>query len=285
MKPGLPGLLLGIAALICAAPVTAATSGTPELRLGSVAMDTPTAMHRRLKPLIDYLTGELGRPVTLKLSPDLSNAAEDVARGEVDIAYLTPVAYIKAHKSGGVRLVAKTVTKGKSSFKLMLVVRKDGPIKSTKDLAGKSFAFGDQAAILQRAVVINAGVRLEQLGSYKFLGHYDNIARGVANGDFAAGILKDTTAYQWEKQGLRIIYVSPPLPPYNIVTSRHVPDMLWHAIQQAFLKLNPKNPNHMAIMNALDPSYDGFAATADAEYDIVRTLIRPFEMKETPNKR
>ena len=241
-------------------------------------MDIPTAMHRRLKPVTDYLTRELGRKVTLKLSPDLSNAADDVARGNVEIAYLTPVAYIKAREKGGVRLIAKTVTKGMSSFKLAVVVRKDSPIKSIKDLAGKNFAFGDQAAILQRAVVVNAGMRLEQLGSYKFLGHYDNIARGVANGDFDAGILKDTTAYQWEQKGLRILYFSPSLPPYNIVTSRHVPEKLAHEIQQAFLKLNSKNPEHMAIISSLDPGYDGFAVADDAEYNIVRTLIRPFMM-------
>lgn len=264
------------AALACVTSATAAPSAARELYFGSVAMDIPTAMHRRLKPVTDYLTRELGRKVTLKLSADLSNAADDVARGNVDISYLTPVAYIKAHEDGGVRLIAKTVTKGKSSFKLALVVRKDSPVKSVKELAGQNFAFGDQAAILQRAVVVNAGIRLEQLGSHKFLGHYDNIARGVANGDFDAGILKDTTAYQWEQKGLRILYLSPSLPPYNIVTSRHVPEKLAHAIQQAFLKLNSKNPEHMTIINSLDPGYDGFAVADDAEYNIVRTLIRPF---------
>ena len=277
MKTGLLGLLLGIATLTCATPVTAATPDTPELRFGSVAMDTPTAMHRRLKPLIDYLTRELKRPVTLKLSPALSNAAEDVARGEVDIAYLTPVAYIKAHKNGGARLVAKTVTKGESSFKLMLVVRKDSSIKSTKDLAGKSFAFGDQAAILQRAVVVNAGVRLEQLGSYKFLGHYDNIARGVSNGDFDAGVLKDTTAFEWEKKGLRVIHTSPKLPPYNVVVGRHISERLYNKIKEAFLALKASNPRHLEVIKALDPSYDGFAPAADPEYDVVRQLVKPFE--------
>ena len=50
-------------------------------------------------------------------------------------------------------------------------------------------------------MVVGAGVKLEELGSYRFIGHYDNIARGVANGDFDAGILKDTTAYEWGTQG------------------------------------------------------------------------------------
>ncbi len=247
------------------------------LHFGSVAMDIPAVMHQRLRPLTDYLGRELGRPVTLKLSADLSKAADELASGNVDIAYLTPVAYIKAQRAGAARLVAKTVTRGEKSFRLMLVVRHDSPIKSVKDLKGKNFAFGDPAAILQRAVVVNAGLRLEQLGSYKFIGHYDNIARGVANGDFDAGILKDTTAYEWERKGLRILHASPHLPPYNIAVSKQVDEPTRNALRQALLRLDPRNPAHRNVLESLDRNYDGFVPAADSEYDVVRTLVKPFE--------
>ncbi len=200
-----------------------------------------------------------------------------MATGRVDIAYLTPVAYLKAHEKGNVRLVAKTITKGAKSFRLMLVVRDDSPIKTVRDLVGKNFAFGDQAALLQRAVVVNAGIRLEDLGSYQFLGHYDNIARGVANGDFDAGILKDTSAFDWEKKGLRVIHASPRLPPYNIVVSRYVDKRLYYKIKKAFLALNASDPAHLKVLRSLDANYDGFAPTHDAEYDVVRRLVKPFE--------
>lgn len=248
-----------------------------ELHFGSVAMDIPAVMHQRLRPLTDYLSRELGRPVTLKLSADLSKAADELASGNVSIAYLTPVAYIKAQRAGGARLVAKTVTRGEKSFRLMLVVRRDSPIKSVKDLKGKNFAFGDPAAILQRAVVVNAGIKLEQLGAYKFIGHYDNIARGVANGDFDAGILKDTTAYEWERKGLRIIHKSPVLPPYNIAVSKQVDEPTRKALTQALLRLDPRNPAHRNVLDSLDKNYDGFAPASDAEYDVVRQLVKPFE--------
>jgi len=124
--------------------------------------------------------------------------------------------------------------------------------------------------------VVGAGVKLEELGSYRFIGHYDNIARGVASGDFDAGILKDTTAYEWERKGLRILHASPELPPYNIVVSRETRDELYNAIRRALLGLDPANPAHARVIKSLDPSYSGFAPTSDAEYDIVRTLIKPF---------
>ena len=100
-----------------------AVEKSPELLLGSVAMDIPAVMHKRLKPLTMYLSKELGQPVSLKLSPNMGSAITDTAQGKVDLAYLTPVAYLKAHEQGGSQLIAKTITDGKGSFQLMIVVR------------------------------------------------------------------------------------------------------------------------------------------------------------------
>ena len=270
--------LLVIAAFalgIAAAPAPA----DDELYFGSVAMDIPATMHKRLTPLVEYLSDELKQPVRLRLSSDLASAASDLAAGRVHIAYLTPVAYIKAHKAGSVRLVAKPVTQGASSFRLMLVTRDKSTIRSPKDLVGKSFAFGDKGAILQRAVVVGADVALDRLGSVAYLGHYDNIARGVLAGDFDAGIVKDTTAYEWEKKGLRVFYASPDLPPYNLAVSRDMDDATYEKLRAALLKLDQKNPRQRAVIKGLDASYDGFAPTSDAEYDVVRQLIKPFAAK------
>ncbi|KPK51275.1 MAG: phosphonate ABC transporter substrate-binding protein [Thiotrichales bacterium SG8_50] len=253
----------------------AAKSGS-EILFGSVAMDIPAVMHKRLTPLTNYLSRELNRPVTLKLSPDMGNAIDNTVKGSVDLAYLTPVAYLRAHEKGNARLIVKTVTNGKASFRLMIVVKEDSPIKTVEQLAGKSFAFGDQKALLQRATVVGAGMPLEKLGEYKFIGHYDNIVRAVLNSDFDAGILKDTMAYKWQGKGIRILYSTPDLPPYNITASSKVDDATLKRLEKAFLKLNPSSPDHMKIIKALDKKYDGFAKTGDAEYDVVRKLIKPF---------
>jgi phosphonate transport system substrate-binding protein len=247
-----------------------------ELLFGSVAMDVPVVMHKRLKPLTGYLSEAMGRPVSLKLSPNMGAAIKEIADKKVDLAYLTPVAYLKAHAKGDARLVAKTVTKGKASFQLMIVVKADSPITRVEELVGKRFAFGDKRALLQRAAVVGAGIKLEDFAEYQFIGHYDNIARAVMNGDFDAGILKDTMAYQWEGKGLRILHASPDLPPYNIAASGDIDDETLAKLQKAFLSLDSKNPQHLKVIKAVDKKYDGFVATSDAEYDVVRKLIKPF---------
>ena len=247
------------------------------IRFGSVAMDIPAVMHKRLVPLTDYLSKELQQSVVLKLSPSMKTAIKEISDNTVELAYLTPVAYIKSHAKGNTRLIAKTVTNNRSSFQLMIVVKEDSPIKTVEDLIGKSFAFGDPAALLQRAVVVGAGVKLDTLASYKFVGHYDNIARGVMRGFYDAGILKDTTAFKWKEKGLRILHSSAHLPPYNLAASSELDEEIFQKLKKAFLSLNVNNPNHRKIIKALDKKYDGFAATNNEEYDVIRKLTKPFE--------
>jgi len=247
-----------------------------ELKFGSVAMDIPVVMHRKLTPMTEYLSQAIDSPVSLKLSSNMAGAINEVASGRVDLAYLTPVAYLKAHKKGESEILVKTVTNKKASFQLMIVVREDSPLKTVADLEGAEFAFGDKAALLQRAVVVGAGMPLKKLGSYKFIGHYDNIARGVEAGDFDAGILKDTKAFKWKSKGLRILYSSPHLPPYNIAVRKNIDKATKEKLRKAFLALDENDPKHKTIIKALSKKYTGFAPTTDAEYDVVRRLIKPF---------
>lgn len=265
--------------LVVFSSVIHASQSQSEIYFGSVAMDTPAVMHERLKPLTNYLSKTLNRTVKLKLAPNMPSAIDDLSKATVDLAYLTPVAYLRSHSKGNSRIVAKTVTNKKSSFQLMIVVAEDSPIKKVEDLFGKKFAFGDKAAFLQRAAVVGAGVPLEKLGSYDFLGHYDNIVRAVMRGHYDAGILKDTMAFKWKGKGIRILHSSPQLPPYNIAVSKNIDDELFNKIRKAFLDLDVKNPEHKAVIKALDKKYDGFAPTNDQEYDVVRKLISPFDKK------
>jgi phosphonate transport system substrate-binding protein len=247
------------------------------VRFGSVAEDTPAVMHQRLTPLVNYLEAAIGRDVVLALSPDMPTAIKALSSGDVELAYLTPVAYLNAHKMGHAMLIAKAVTNHQAFFRLEIVVREDSPIKQVADLAGKSFAFGDPAALLQQAVVVNAGIPLESLGKRAYLGHYDNIARGVLNRDYDAGIVTDSKARKWNKNGLRVIYSSEQLPPYNIAATSKIDHALFLKLQQALLNLDRHKPDQRVVLDALGRDYDGFAQTNDEEYDVIRKLIKPFQ--------
>ena len=254
-----------------------ATSEAETLYLGSVAMDVPAEMVRRLAPLTAYLSKATGMKVVFRASPNLGSAVDELGKDFTQIAYLTPVAYIDAHKKYGAKPLASPITHGKTTFNLVIAVRQDSPIKTMADLKGKTFAFGDEKAILQRAVVVGGGVALDQFSRIAFLNHYDNIAKAVLNQDFDAGILKDTVYEQFAAQGLRKIYASPPLASYLFAVSDRLPVSTVKKLRAALLALKADTPEGQTILRELDPGYDGFVAAEDKDYDVVRKLIAPFQ--------
>lgn len=251
-----------------------------ELQLGSVAMDVPAEMVRRLTPLAKYLSSSTGQTVHFHASPNLDTAVEDLGSNITQIAYLTPAAYLEAHEKFGAIALVAPLNKGKSTFTLMIAVQKDSPINEVNDLKGKKFAFGDIKAKLQPAVVISAGFKLEDFSSYAYLNHYDNIAKAVLNGDFDAGILKDTIADKFASQGLRIIHTSPPLPSYIFAVNKKLPAKTIEKLKTAMLALKDDTDEHKAILSSLERGYDGFAVASDKDFDGIRKLLAQIKAKK-----
>ena len=155
----------------------------------------------------------------------------------------------------------------------MIAVQNNSPFKTVHDLRGKKFAFGDKKAKLQPAVVENAGIKLEEFASYDYLNHYDNIAKAVINGDFDAGIVKDTTAEKFAAQGLRIIHTSPPLPSYIFAVNKNLPPNTIAKLKNAMLALKADTEENKEILTALEKGYDGFEAAQDKDFDGIRKLL------------
>lgn len=250
-----------------------------EIHLGSVAMDVPAEMVKRLTPLAKYLSEQTGLKVDFRASPNLGSAVDELGNNTTQIAYLTPAAYMEAHAKYGAIPLVNPLNKGKGTFTLMIAVAKDSPIKTVQELRGKKFAFGDKKAILQPAVVEHSGIKLKEFSSYAFLNHYDNIAKAVINGDFDAGILKDTIAEKFQSQGIRIIHTSPPLPNYLFAVNKNLPEQNIAKLKKAMIALKDDTEEHKAILSALEQGYNGFETANDKDFDGMRKLLAHSKQK------
>ena len=268
-------LLLGMPGVHAAEHTSSA-----DLQLGSVAMDIPVEMIRRMTPLAKYLSKTTGMNVHFRASPNLNSAVEDLGLNTTQIAYLTPAAYLEAHDKFSVIPLVNPLNKGKSTFTLMIVVKKDSPVKTLSDLRGKKFAFGDRKAILQPAVLESAGFKLDEFSSYEYLNHYDNIAKAVINGDFDAGILKDTLADKYAKEGLRVIHTSPPLPSYIFAVNKNLPQKTINKLKNAMLALKADTDEHREVLTSLEKGYDGFEPASDKDFDSIRKLLAHTKTKK-----
>ena len=269
--------LIALIALIGLTGRAHAQADLPQtLYLGSVAMEVPAEMVKRMAPLAGYLSRQTGINVSFRASPNLAAAIADLGTGVTGIAYLTPVAYVEARRKYQAQALVAPLTQGKSSFRLVLAVKQGSALRSAADLKGKTFALGDEKALLQQAVVVGAGVALAELSSYAFLKHYYNIAKAVLNDDFDAGILSEGVFLEFAPRGLRAVHTSPLLPSYVFAVNAKLSPATVEKLRGAFLALRAEVPEHRDILQQLGKGIDGFVPARDADYDTVRVLIAPF---------
>ena len=258
------------------ANTTQKATGT-DVTMGSVAMDIPVEMIKRMSALTNYLALSTNLNIRFRPSPSLGSAVEDLGTGQTQIAYLTPVAYIEARKKYGVVPLVAPTTKGRPHFSLVIGVKAGSGIKTPAELKGKRFAFGDEKALLQRAAVASMGLGLHDFSNIAYLKHYDNIAKAVLAGDFDGGILKDSVAEEFKSNGIVVIGSTAPLPSYIFAVHPDMPVTVRNQLRDALLALKKSTPERAATLEAFDIAYDGFTLIEDSAYDPVRKLIQPFQ--------
>jgi len=248
-----------------------------EVTMGSVAMDIPVEMIKRMSVLTNYLALSTNLNVRFRPSPNLGSAVDDLGSGQTQIAYLTPVAYIEARKKYGVIPLAAPTTQGRPHFSLVIGVKAGAGISAPEALKGKRFAFGDEKALLQKAAVESMGLKSSDFSAFSYLKHYDNIAKAVLAGDFDGGILKDSVADEFKSKGLAVVGSTAPLPSYIFAVHPGMPVAVRNQLRDALLALKKTTPDGSATLEAFDKSYDGFVVVDDPAYDTVRKLIQPYQ--------
>jgi phosphonate transport system substrate-binding protein len=268
-------LMSGPFAAIQAAPVPG--NQAAEVIMGSVAMDIPVEMIKRMSALTDYLALTTKLKVSFRPSPNLDSTVDDLGTGRTQIAYLTPVAYIEARKKYGVIPLVAPTTQGRPYFSLVIGVKTGTSINSPADLKGKRFAYGDEKALLQRAAVESMGLKSSDFSKFAYLKHYDNIAKAVLAGDFDGGILKDSVAKDFKSKGIVVIGSTEPLPSYIFAVHPNMPAAVRDQLRNALLALKKTTPDRIATLEAFDKACDGFVVVDDPAYDSVRKLIQPYQ--------
>lgn len=255
----------------------AAADRASRVTMGSVAMDIPVEMIKRMSALTNHLALHTNLNVRFRPSPNLGSAVDDLGRGHTQIAYLTPVAYIEARRKYGVIPLVAPTMQGRPLFSLVVGVKAGSGIDTPAELKGRRFAFGDEKALLQKAAVESMGVKLTDFAHYAYLKHYDNIAKAVLAGDFDGGILKDSVAADFRDRGIVVIGSTAPLPSYVFAVHPAMPAAVRNALRDALLALNRTSADGAATLEAFDSAYDGFTGVDDAAYDPVRKLIQPYQ--------
>jgi methyl-accepting chemotaxis protein len=252
-----------------------ASSGT--LLMGVIPLESPAEMHRKFSPLAEYLGRTLGRRVELSIAVDFAQTIRDLAEGSTDLAFLTPTTYIEAHKACDAVLLVKALRNGVPSMHAVIAVRKDSGLVRLEELKGKRFAFGDKMSttsyLIPRFMLAEAGIGLQDLKLYAFLGHHDDVAKAVLDGEYDAGGLRESTAKTFASRGLSVIKTSAEIPEFNICVSKDLDRATADEIKKALLELERNTKEHGRVLVPIDPDYTGFMAAQDDDYDVIRKAM------------
>jgi phosphonate transport system substrate-binding protein len=240
----------------------------------------PRIMYQLYQPFIDYLNETTPYQFEIKLFRVYQDTIDQLGRGEIIIASCGPVSYIKAREKYGVKPILRALSRdAKPYYRGIIIVRQDSPIQDLKDLRGRSFAFGQAWStaghILPEYYLSKANIKLKDLKHYDFLRHHDSVANAVLKGQFDAGAVKDIIAYKYQKDGLRFIFMTDPIPTVPIVVRADASQEMVKSVKTALLNLNPKDPNHQKKMAQWDEEFKyGFTEVSDADYDPIRKILR-----------
>lgn len=272
-----------LAALMLATSL-AAWAQTGTLRVSAIPDEAPTELQRKFKPLGDYLKQQTGLEVQFIPVTDYAAVVEGLATNKLDLAWLGGFTYVQAKlrtQGGAVPIVQRAED---AVFTSRFIVPKDSPAQSLADLKGKTFAFGapssTSGSLMPRFFLMKAGIDPERdFKTVAFSGAHDATVAFVAAGRAEAGVLNASVLDKLVEAGnpnaakVRVLSVTPPYYDYNWTVRPGLDAALTRKLTDAFLQLDPANPQHkeiMALQRAskfipTQPSnYDGIEAAAKA---------------------
>ena len=269
---------LGVASV---EPVRAQSA--PVLRVSAIPDEAPTELQRKFKPLADYLKKETGMDVQFTPVTDYAAVVEGLATNKIDLAWLGGFTYVQARlrTNGGVVPIAQRLEDEK--FTSRFIVPATSTAKTLADLKGKTFAFGSPSStsghLMPRHFLQQAGVEPDRdFKSVAFSGAHDATVAFVASGRAEAGVLNASVLDKLIETGnpnaakVRVLMVTPTYYDYNWTVRPGLDAATTRKLTEAFLKLDPANPEHKEIMALQRASK--FTATRASNYDGIESAAR-----------
>jgi phosphonate transport system substrate-binding protein len=273
-------LLVSTTALLFATGL--ARAQTEVLRVSAIPDEAPTELQRKFKPLGDYLKKETGREVQFTPVTDYAAVVEGLATNKIDLAWLGGFTFVQAklRTQGGAVPIAQRAEDEK--FTSRFIVPAGSPAKTLEDLKGKTFSFGAPSStsghLMPRYFLLQAGIQPDRdFKTVAFSGAHDATVAFVAAGRAEGGVLNASVFDKLVETGnpnvakVRVLATTPPYYDYNWTVRPGLDAALTKKLTDAFLKLDPANPEHKEIMALQRASrflptkasnYDGIEAAA-----------------------
>ena len=206
--------------------------------LAVVPQFVPSEVHRNWSPLVDKLSRAIGRQIEIKIYPSISKFETAFLNGEIDLAFMNPYHAVMAKRAQG---YIPLVRDDANRLIGILLVQRDSPLKSIKELNGKALAFpapNSFAASLYIRALLADQEKIKIIPLY--LKTHSNVYRHVIMGEAVAGGGVNNTLKREPPEvqaQLRVLFETPGVPSHPLVAHPRVPEGLRQTVTNTLLEM------------------------------------------------
>lgn len=276
-------LQTSIASLMLAATGTAWAQSS-ELRVGLIPSEDAQAMMRASQQVMEQLEQKTGLKVKPFVANDYNGVIEAMRSGKIDVAYFGPFSYVLAAQMANAEAFAIPVSKksGQSSYHSIIISKKDNGPTSVAQLQGKTFAFVDPSSASGH-LFPKAGLKGEDVDTDKyfsrviFSGSHDASIMAVAHGKVdaaavASPIFQTAVAKGHVKaEDFQVIWTSQAIPESPMAWRKGLDADTKQKVAAALAEIKGLPWGDRGVLN-------GFAATNDAAYNVVRDTAKALNL-------
>ncbi|MEO1131480.1 MAG: phosphate/phosphite/phosphonate ABC transporter substrate-binding protein [Cyanobacteria bacterium J06639_1] len=241
---------------------------------------TPNETRGQFEPLFEQIAGEIGVEAEVRVTEDWIGISEALRSGTLDVAWLGPWGYVLAqNQTPGLQAIATVKYQDRPVYYSVLMARADAPFDTLEEAIALSQS-GDEKLklsladvgstsgwLIPTAELQNRGVDPKEVFEYSEGASHAAQAIGVLSGqvDIASDYdrnldVLDSTG-RIERDDLKIIWQSDPLPNDPIVVRDGLPDEVVEQLQDALVNLSGDD-----VEELLPQNYTGFIESDGSNY-------------------
>lgn len=250
------------------------------LRIAIAPVISPRESFGLYRPLLEYISRQLGRPVDFLQRRTYSEVNELIRHGRADVAFVCDYAYVEGERDFGMQILVVPVVMGRRTYHSYIIVPKESGARSLFDLKWKSFAFSDP---LSSSGWLFPTHLLRQIGEmpetffrrHVFTYSHDNTVKAVAQRLVDGGAV-DSLVYEYMlikdptyKEKTKVIQRSPPWGNPPVVVHPRIDPALREELRRIFLTMHESEEGRWVLAPLM---IDRFIPPTDRAYDPVRRM-------------
>ena len=248
-----------------------------EILLGIHPFKSAKTIQKTFTPLAEYISDILNQPVRIEISRDYQHHIQLISENKLDIAYMGPVSFVQLiNRHGDKPILARLEVQGTPTFQGFIISRDDSSIRTISDIVGKRFAFGSPSStmshLVPRHMMWKAGISVNKLEAFDFLGNHHNVAMAVLAGKYDVGAVKEAVFYEYQARGLRSVAATPKLSEHVFVASSRLSEIKIQRIREGMLRLH-KTSNGIDVLHAIKGNATGLVPAQTSDYDNLRKIL------------